>query len=62
VVITTATVIATAQEPRAKRRQAATTAPVTVRQGLLGRFGRKCVVARHRRRAARQQITRRSQR
>jgi hypothetical protein len=56
---TAATVIATAQEPLAKRQQAATIAPVAVRHCRPGRFGRGSVVARHRRRAARQQITRR---
>jgi hypothetical protein len=53
---TAATVIATAQEPTAKRQQAATIAPVAVRHCRPGRFDRGSVVARHRRRAARQQI------
>ena len=55
---TAATVIATAQEPAAKRQQAATIAPVAVRHCRPGRLGRGGVVARHRRRAARQQIIR----
>jgi hypothetical protein len=59
---TTATVIATAQNPTAKRRQAATTAPVAVRHCRPGRLGRGSVVARHRHRAACQQITRRRRR
>jgi hypothetical protein len=53
---TAATVIATAQEPPAKWQQAATTAPIAVRHWPPGRLGRGGVVARHRRRAARQQI------
>jgi hypothetical protein len=56
---TAATVIATAQEPAAKRQQAATTAPMALRHCRPGWFGRGGVVARHRRRADRQQITRR---
>ena len=56
---TAATAIATAQEPAAKRQQAGTTTPVAVRHGPPGRLGRGSVVARHHRRAARQQITRR---
>jgi hypothetical protein len=55
---TAATVIATAQEPAAKRRQAATTAPVAVRHCPPGQLGRGGVVARHRRRVGRQQIIR----
>ncbi|MGD0109270.1 MAG: hypothetical protein ABSC06_35320, partial [Rhodopila sp.] len=35
-----ATVVATAQEPAAKRQQAATTAPVALRHCRPGRFGR----------------------
>jgi hypothetical protein len=56
---TAATVIATAQEPAAKRQQAATTAPVALRHCPPGWFGRGGVVARHRRRAFRHQIIRR---
>jgi hypothetical protein len=59
---TAATVIATAQEPAAKRQRAATAAPVAVRHCPPGRLGRGGVVARHRRRAARQQIIHRRRR
>jgi hypothetical protein len=59
---TAATVIATAQEPTAKRQQAATTAPVALRHCPPERLGRGGVVARHRRRAARQQIIHRRRR
>jgi len=57
-----ATVIATAQEPLAKRQQAATTAPVAVHHCRPGRFGRGSVIARHHRRAVRQQIIHRRRR
>ena len=59
VVNTAATGIATAQEPRAKRQQTGTTAPMAVRRRSPGRLGRRCVVVRGRHRAGRQQITRR---
>jgi hypothetical protein len=59
---TTVTVSTTAQEPSAKWPQAATTAPVAVRHCPPERLGRGSVVARHRRRIARQQITHRRRR
>jgi hypothetical protein len=59
---TAAAVIATAQEPAAKRQQAATTAPVAVRHCPPERLAWGSVVARHRRRIARQQITHRRRR
>jgi hypothetical protein len=58
---TAVTAIATAQEPAAERQQAATTAPMAVRHCPPGRLGQGGVVARHHRRAAGQQITRRWQ-
>jgi hypothetical protein len=54
-----ATTIATTQELLAQLGQAGTTAPMTVRHRWLGRLDRGDVVARDRRRAGRQQITRR---
>jgi hypothetical protein len=51
-------VIATAQEPAAKRQQATTIAPMAVHHCSPGQLGRGGVVARHRRRVVRQQITR----
>jgi hypothetical protein len=54
-----ATAFATTQQPLAQLRQAETTAPVAVRHRWLGGLDRGGVVARDRRRAGRQQITRR---
>jgi len=56
-----ATVIATAQEPAAKRQQAATTAPMALHHCPPERLAGGSVVARHRCHAARHQIIHRRQ-
>jgi hypothetical protein len=54
---TAATVIATAQETRAERRQAEVIAPMALRHRSPRQLRRRCVVARGHHRAAGQQIT-----